>query len=71
MESKLHQYWDKVVHAIMGRWGDEVDEADLEEPMDYDQLCEYFGEKCNLEREEAKERVDRIIREIEFRPPGV
>jgi hypothetical protein len=71
MESKLQQYWDKVKEVILSRWGDQVEEDDLETPMSYDQLCRYFGEKCNLRREQAEERIGRVISEIEFIPPGV
>jgi hypothetical protein len=71
MEEKLTKYWTEIKRAILSRWGHQVREEDLEEPMSYEQLCDYFGEKCNLRREQAEERVDRVVQEIEFRPPGV
>ena len=71
MEEKLTKYWNEIKRAILSRWGHQVREEDLEEPMSYEQLCDYFGEKCNLRREQAEERLDRVVQEIEFRPPGV
>ena len=71
MEGKLEQYWEKAKEAIVNLWRDEVDEKDLEKPMDAEQLCEYFGEKCRLSRQQSEERVERVMREIDFRPPGV
>jgi hypothetical protein len=71
MEEKLKEYWNEIKEAILSRWGHQVREDDLQEPMSYDRLCEYFGEKCELEREQAEERVDRVVQEIAFRPPGV
>ena len=71
MKNGLQRSWDKAKRAIMKLWGDEVDEADLERPMNQDQLCEYFGEKCQLSRKESEERLDRVLREIAHMPPGV
>jgi hypothetical protein len=71
MENPLQQYWEKIKDAILDQWGDEVDEADLEQPLDQEQLCRYFGEKCKLSRQQAEERVKDIMDQIEFRPPGV
>jgi hypothetical protein len=71
VEEKLKRYWSEIRKTILSRWGHQVQEEDLEEPMSYEKLCEYFGEKCGLKRGQAEERIDRVIREIEFRPPGV
>lgn len=71
MESKLERYWEKAKAAILELWSDEVDEADLEEPMNPDQLCQYFGEKCDLTRRQSEERLEQVMDQIEFRPPGV
>jgi ABC-type Na+ transport system ATPase subunit NatA len=71
MEEKLKKYWNEIKEAVLSRWGDQVQEEDLEKPMSYEQLCQYFGEKCDLRREQAEDRIERVVQEIEFRPPGV
>ena len=69
MEDLLHKYWDRIRKSILSRWGHKVKEADLEKPMNYEQLCKFFGEQCQLRDEEAKAEVKRLMDEVQVRRP--
>ena len=69
MEDLLSKYWDKIRKAILSRWGHKVKEEDLQKPMNYEQLCKFFGEQCQLRDEEAKEEVRRLMDEAMVRKP--
>jgi hypothetical protein len=64
MATSLKSQWDKIRKSILRKWGHSVDETDLQEPMSYKELCNFFGEQCGLSRDEARKEADRIVSEV-------
>ncbi len=71
MEDLLHKYWDRIRQGILSRWGKKVKEEDLQKPMNPEQLCTYFGDQCQLTRDEAQAEVRRLLDEAMNRRIGV
>lgn len=71
MENRIQRYWHKIRDSILSRWGNQVSEDDLAEPMSYEDLCHFFGEKCALSRQDAEKEANRLIEEIEASSLGV
>lgn len=67
----LRERWIDIRNAILSKWGHAIDASDLEEPLDDEQMCALFGEKCGLARQDARREVDRILDELQSRPSGV
>ena len=66
MEDLLSKYWSRIRKAIVSKWGSKVKEADLEKPMSSEQLCQYFGDQCQLSHQEAQQEVRRLLDEVQF-----
>jgi hypothetical protein len=64
MITSLKSQWDKIRKSILRKWGHRIDEADLQEPMSYEELCDFFGQQCRLSRDEARKEAERVLREV-------
>jgi len=71
MDDVIKRSWERIREAILGKWGDRVDEDDLETPLTYSELCTFFGERCELQRRQAEEEVRRLLNQAGSRPTGV